>query len=296
VAVYTDQGTCAGYGVWAGDGSDLMLAAAGPNAIETAQGGFASGESIKLEVYDASQNTRVDLGSDITYKSCNAVSLPLCQDDGAYGNGRVFIVSTFSSDPLPVELTSFKARRAASRATLTWTTASETNNAGFRVQHRRASTPSDASSSDPAGWTTLGFTEGAGTTSKAQSYRYRTDELPLGTHEFRLQQVDRGGTTSQSRVVSVEFTLDKAFALSGIYPNPLRATGALDLTVRRSQRVAVTVFDALGRRVKRLLNEKVAANQTRTLRFEARRLASGTYFVRVRGEQFVETRRFTVVQ
>jgi hypothetical protein len=178
---------------------------------------------------------------------------------------------------------------------LTWATASETNNAGFRVQHRQLEAQPRTSTSQ-ASWTTLGFANGAGTTTEGQSYQYRTKELSFGEHEFRLQQVDRDGTTALSDVTSLRITLDEAYALSGVYPNPLRTSGTFDLTVRETQTVTVTVFDVLGRQVKTLYDEEMAANQTETLRFDASSLASGTYFVRVRGERFADARRFTVVQ
>jgi hypothetical protein len=297
LAVYTDDGVCAGYGVWAADGTDLAFAAAGPNDVDAAQNGFASGEQLKFEAYDVSEETRVDLKSKVAYTSCSEVSLPLCQDDGSYQNGALFVLSALSGSPLPVELTDFRVKRDGSRATLAWQTASETNNAGFRVQHRPIEPQSDdASSLARSSWTTLGFTEGAGTTTEAQSYSFRTEKLPFGDHEFRLQQVDRDGSTALSGVVTLEINLDEPFALSGVYPNPLRTAGALDLTVRRTQSVTVVVFDVLGRRVETLHDGEMPNNQTRTLRFNTDRLASGTYFVRVRGERFVTTRRFTVVQ
>ena len=44
-----------------------------------------------------------------------------------------------------------------------------------------------------------------GTTNEAQSCRFAVERtLDPGTHRFRLQQVDLDGTTSPSKVVSVE--------------------------------------------------------------------------------------------
>lgn len=45
-------------------------------------------------------------------------------------------IASWNSFVLPVELTAFAARADGNDVVLTWTTASETNNAGFKVQER----------------------------------------------------------------------------------------------------------------------------------------------------------------
>ncbi len=58
----------------------------------------------------------------------------------------------YFSDLLAVELSSFKAVASGNSAVLNWTTSSETNNAGFEIQHRDERTV----------WDNLGFVEGSG--------------------------------------------------------------------------------------------------------------------------------------
>jgi hypothetical protein len=287
LAVYNDQGTCVGYEVWAADGTDLALAAAGPNEVDAAQNGLAVGESLKFEVYDVSSAERFDLRTNVVYKPCNEVGIPLCRSDGAYRNGALFVVSDFSEESLPVELSSFKVQREGRRAILTWSTASEDANAGFDVQHR----PKGDST-----WTTLSFVEGQGTTTQSHDYRFRTTKLPYASHSFRLRQVDRDGTTTLSDIVSVELTLDEAFALSGVYPNPVRSTGKVDVTVREAQNVSVQLYNLLGRRVATVIDRKLEANRTETIRVDFDRLPSGVYLLRVRGRSFAQTRRVSVVR
>jgi hypothetical protein len=73
---------------------------------------------------------------------------------------------------LPVELTSFEVRLDGDAVQLRWTTASETNNAGFEVLH---------------------FVEGHGTTTEAQTYGFTAEELSAGRYVFRLRQIDYDG-------------------------------------------------------------------------------------------------------
>ncbi len=69
------------------------------------------------------------------------------------GDALIRPVMTSLAAALPVELALFEAHANGARALLTWTTASETNNAGFAVEMR------PARCADPActdAWTTLG--------------------------------------------------------------------------------------------------------------------------------------------
>ena len=116
---------------------------------------------------------------------------------------------------------------------LAWTTASETDNAGFYVEHRRE-----------GGWADLGFVEGAGTTAEAQRYAFRATALEAGTHRFRLRQVDRDGTEHLS--AEVELAVGQRGALSvEAGPNPFaqRAEVAVDLAPGRRARLQ-DIFEA----------------------------------------------------
>jgi hypothetical protein len=68
------------------------------------------------------------------------------------------------------------------------------------------------------------------------------------------------------------------------------------VTARESGPVTVSLYDVLGRRVKTLHQGRVAANQPETFTVNAASLAAGTYFLRVQGESFTETKRVTVAR
>jgi len=190
--------------------------------------------------------------------------------------------------PLPVELTTFTARRDGEGALLTWTTASEQGNAGFEVQHLVG---------DPASglYEPLGFVEGAGTTSQMQTYRFHTDRLPVGTHRFRLKQVDTDGSFTYSTTVPLQVTLADRFRLLAPRPNPATDGAHLRLAVEQSQSVRVTVVDLLGREVAVAFDSTLPAQRERAIRV-GHGLPAGTYFIRVNGEHFQATERLTVVR
>jgi hypothetical protein len=190
-----------------------------------------------------------------------------------------------SGGALPVEFAGVTARADGRDAVLSWTTTSETNNAGFRVQQKT-----------DGGFETVAFVEGQGTTSGETTYRHRVADLPFGEHVFRLAQVDTDGTTSLSGEVPVDIQMDEAYNVSQVAPMPISGQGRIDVAVNESQTVTVEVFDMLGRQMMTLHDGEMRSQQTRTLSIPADRLSSGHYFVRVRGEGFQVTRRMVIVQ
>ena len=192
---------------------------------------------------------------------------------------------------IPVELVGLKATATGTQGVvLTWTTASETGNAGFAIEQRRGFGSGGA-------WRDVAFVTGAGTTTEAQTYRYRFSSVDYGRHAFRLRQVDLDGTATLSEAVEIDVTLAEAYALTA-YPNPVAAgqSATIDVTAREAQAITVAVYDLLGRRVATLFDGKVAASEAKKLRLSGRGWASGTYFVRAVGERFTASERITVVR
>ena len=201
--------------------------------------------------------------------------------------------SEFSAQPqqLPVELAGFEAVQTGTKAVeLSWQTASETNNAGFRVQHR---------ASDDEAWTTLGFVESkadGGTTTDAQSYRFSAEDLLMGTHRFRLEQVDLDGTATVHDPVTVELEMKEPLRLAAPAPNPVSGQATLSFAVKESQTATLRLYDALGQEVATVYEGTPTAGESQAVQFEATDLASGMYFLRLRAGSHVRTQRLTVVR
>jgi hypothetical protein len=191
-----------------------------------------------------------------------------------------------SGGALPVELASFEVAATARGAVVTWTTASETNNARFVVQHRGPAR---------AGYRTIGTRAGAGTTTQQRSYRFGTRDLTPGAHAFRLKQVDVDGTVhlSAPRRVNVMPEAD----LEVIGANPLRAGQQLTVVAKgaANQTVRVGLYNVLGQRIRTLSASPQGKSMLRA-QLAAESLPSGTYFVRTEGGGEGKTARFTVVR
>ncbi|MGI9174585.1 MAG: T9SS type A sorting domain-containing protein [Rhodothermales bacterium] len=188
---------------------------------------------------------------------------------------------------LPVELGALEATADADAVTLSWQTTSEEGNTGFHVEMRRA---------DADGFEALGFVAGAGTTTEATSYRYRTSDLDPGSYLFRLKQVDRDGAASYSAEVEAVVEMAERFVLEPAYPNPFNPQATIRFAVREAQKVRVALYDMLGRRVAVLFEGTPAASQMQSVRIDGNRLASGTYLVRLEGQGLSQTQRITLVK
>jgi hypothetical protein len=192
-----------------------------------------------------------------------------------------------SSNPLPVELVEFDAHMSNGDVQLHWQTATETNNAGFAVQHQ---TP-DASS-----FREVGFVEGAGTTQEPQAYRFRADGLAPGTHRFRLRQVDVDGSATLTDPVTVTIEAERVLSLQATGPNPVRQFTQFAFTVQQSGPAEVTLYNVLGQRVRTLYAEEATVGQRHAVTVDTVDLPSGTYFVRLAAPSGTRTQRIVVVR
>jgi hypothetical protein len=190
---------------------------------------------------------------------------------------------------LPVELAAFSGSLDQDAVQLTWQTASETANAGFHVERHGPN----------GGWSRLGFVSGAGTTTEAQTYRFRDADLPYAADSliYRLRQVDLDGTS----VVSDEVTLARAavdeLQLLGTFPNPARTRVTLRYALPQQTETGdatLQLFDVLGRQVRQVLVPARAGRHETQL--DLSRLASGVYFLRLVAADEVRTQRLTIVR
>ncbi len=236
------------------------------------------------EVYDHLESSAKDVTRRLDGGGLGSTESIGAGEDRWSGHG--FVQATGSV--LPVELAEFDAAVEQNRAVLRWTTGSETNNSGFSVEHKRG----DGSFEE------LQFVESqarGGTTTDALSYRYRTSELQVGTHTFRLRQVDLDGSESVSRTVSVDLSLSGSHRVSAVTPNPVRRQGSVSITVREAQHVRAAVYNVLGQQVAVLYDRRVPASDPVTLNL-GRNLQSGMYVLRVKGESFSTMRKFVRLQ
>ncbi|MEF8817708.1 MAG: T9SS type A sorting domain-containing protein [Salinibacter sp.] len=231
------------------------------------------------EVYDQLETNARDVTMRQT-RDGDEVAVPSGVD---FWSGHGFMQATAAA--LPVELADFEAVVAGERATLTWTTQSETNNAGFGIEHKHGDDSFE----------TIAYEEGAGTTTEPRSYRHRTDPLAPGVHTFRLRQEDLDGSTTYSKEITLTRALSTTHSVSAVTPNPITDEGAVSVVVGKPQDVRVEVYNVLGQRVALLHDGPLTADDPKTLAL-GDNLRSGVYFLRVTGPSFTATRQFVRVR
>ena len=194
-------------------------------------------------------------------------------------------VATPGLQNIPVELAQpLTARVESGRLMLSWSTASESNNAFFEVLARSA---------DADAFAAIGRVDGAGTTSAPQQYALAAENLAPGRYRLRLRQVDLDGTAAVVSETEASISVAGTHRVSAVRPNPSAGQARLDVASARAEHITVTVYDALGRRVAVAMDEAVEAERSRSVALGAG-LAPGLYVAVVQGERFRETRRFAV--
>ena len=196
-----------------------------------------------------------------------------------------------SSAALPVELVSFDARHDGNAAVhLSWRTASETSNAGFRIERR-----ADAATA----WTRVGMVPSqaeGGTSDAALQYTLVDDGIPFGvsTLTYRILQYDLDGTTTVAAEQAIELEGPTAFALEAPFPNPTRGAATLQYALPTAESVRITLYDALGRRLRTLVDQEQAGRHALPIAMDG--LASGTYFIRITAGRYTQTKRLVVLR
>jgi len=207
-------------------------------------------------------------------------------------NGTDFVIGVRSNGGivkgtalgLPVELTSFKASVSNNSVVLNWSTATEINNRGFEVQRSSAS----------GEFVAVGFVNGSGTTTEAQSYSF-TDQVSAGTYTYRLKQLDFNGEYEYSNAIEVTIETLLSYSLDQNYPNPFNPSTTLRYMTRDAGLVTLKVYNLLGNEVAALVNEQLEAG-SHQVTFDASNLSSGVYFYTLTAGSFSETRKMILMK
>jgi hypothetical protein len=180
------------------------------------------------------------------------------------------------TNPLPVELVAFDAKRSGANTLVTWQTATERNSAGFEVEV----------ATDGVQFKKLAFVASKSansTTSTTYSYT-DTEAGKTGVRYYRLRQVDLDGQYSYSptRVVSFAGATEGAVASLSSYPSPFTSSSqaALVLQAPSAGTAQLQLMDLAGRVITSRSVTTVAGISEIAVP-NAGELAVGTYLVKV---------------
>jgi hypothetical protein len=135
-----------------------------------------------------------------------------------------------------------------SQVNLTWTTQLEINSDHFVVQ---------SSTNAGSSWNNIGTVAAHGNSSTPINYSFTDTKPANGTTEYRLELVDKGGSTTYSTVVAVRIGLATSVS---VYPNPASTYVNVVLGGSATGNVTIRLMNTTGQ----VLMEKTASNAAGT--------------------------------
>jgi len=93
----------------------------------------------------------------------------------------------------------------------------------------------------------------------------------------------------------ISTVIPKSYSLSQNYPNPFNPVTTIRFNLPHAGNVRLTVYDALGKEIKLLVNENLQAGIYET-DFDAANIPSGVYFYRIESAGYTETKKMVLVK
>ena len=111
--------------------------------------------------------------------------------------------------------------------------------------------------------------------------------------EYHYNCIDNWG--EQDCLSISEPTLPITYNLSSPYPNPFNPTTTVQFSIPKSDLVSIKVYDIHGREVTTLVNDYLHTGY-HTISWNGYKSTSGIYFIRMEGEEFVQTRKVMLLK
>lgn len=188
-----------------------------------------------------------------------------------FGNtsmATLYLVFYPSTSVLPITLISFEGKAENAMNHITWQTESEVDVDYFLIEK----------SKDAAQWQRLTKVPTISNRNKTNIYKI-IDNQPYMLTYYRLQSVDKDGSKTFSKIISVVQNEINSSNLK-LYPNPTRNT----LTIEYTKEVtALKIINLLGKIVK-----IIDPNELGKTNIDISELASGMYWINVNGQNSVK--------
>ena len=187
---------------------------------------------------------------------------------------------------VPVELTSFSATvNNDGYVVLNWTTATEVNNQMFEVERKNINDE----------YFTVGFVNGAGTTTEPQSYIYIDKTVGTGKNFYRLKQLDFDGRYQYSNEVEIDVNGPLTFMLEQNYPNPFNPSTIIKYSVSEAGNVKLSIYNTVGEEVA-VLVDGVSESGFFEVSFDASNLPSGIYLYKLQSANSVQMKKMMLLK
>jgi hypothetical protein len=209
-------------------------------------------------------NDQISIGGVMKYKGNQGTLIGYGYADASTGSSP----TGFIMGALPVNFTSFYAKRSGNDVVLNWSTATEINNSHFDIEK----------STDGSTWRMIGIVIGNGTTSLTSNYAFTDKKETSAVVYYRILQVDQNGQKSYSSVKVIRNNAPKQEV--NIYATS-KNTISVDINGGSKNNMLVTILTMNG--------QVVAKQQYGTVSYKASivvpNAVSGVYIVNVRDEK-----------
>ncbi len=242
------------------DGNDQYLYINGVE-VETATPGFALGALATTHSLSAAAETMNGLLDEARVSNIALSADWIATEYNNQSSPGTFL--TLTDTPLPIVLLGFEASTSASdQVSLTWRTATETDNEHFTIERSR----------DAKVWDELVTIAGAGTSTEPIDYRVIDDNPLPGLAYYRLKQTDFDGKFEYSGTVAAIAGEYDDVPLS-VFPNP--AQNRFVLTASPEALHHLRVADLAGRDVTSLI--RIVKRTETAAELDISSLPTGTY-------------------
>jgi hypothetical protein len=236
-----------------------------------------------VEVY-AMNTTTLDVASETTDQAGNYNIGSSSEGGLPAGSYRVYTSGVSTANPalVPVVLSRFEATPGPDGTVIEWTTASETNHAGFLIERASAVGGVRATLTDRL-------------VTGGPSYRFVDADPPAGDAWYWLVAVDRAGRQERFGPVAATGKPAELTRLLGPAANPSRKEAVIRWSLARPQHVSLRLYDAGGRLVRTLVDEVRPAGSG-SIVWDGRgdrgvEAAAGLYFIRFETPEGIQKTR-----
>jgi hypothetical protein len=105
----------------------------------------------------------------------------------------------------------------------------------------------------------------------------------------------RNPTGNPIGITNISSEIPEKFSLSQNYPNPFNPASTIKFAITKLGDVRIIVYDAMGREIQTLVNEKLQAGMYE-ISFDGSRLTSGVYFYKLITNGYTETKKMLLLK
>ena len=126
---------------------------------------------------------------------------------------------------------------------------------------------------------------------------YYSPDVTYSDYDFKAVYAEMGGPIADDSPKEERMQIAEKIYEYGIsnYPNPYNPTTTINYQIKEMGNVNITVFDALGRTVKVLVND-IKQPGDYNIHFDGSNLSNGVYYYRMQAGNFVETKKMIMMK